>query len=166
MLNCPIRIRRYRQRWIVVAVATAALCGAGIKATHGQDTTKPEPTKTMLKDVDPDWEVATVKPSDPNDTQVQHIQLTGRHVIFLDTTLEQFFLIGYGIQKSQLAGEPDWVKTERWDVDGVPDAEGRPSLRQMQALMQKNVGRAVRVAVTPRAARDAGVCAYGGQKWS
>ncbi len=135
--NCPIRIRRGRQIWIAAAVTTAALLGTGARAAQAQDADRPEPPKTMAKRADPDWEVTTVKPSNPNDTRGQHIELTGRRVVFLDTTLEQFLLIGYGIQKSQLAGEPDWVKTERWDVDGVPDAEGRPSLKQTQALMRK-----------------------------
>ena len=91
----------------------------------------------MAKDADPDWEVASVKPSDPNDTRGQHINFRGRHVVLLDTTVEQFLLLGYGVQKSQLAGEPDWVKTQRWDVDGIADAEGVPSLKQLQSMMRK-----------------------------
>jgi uncharacterized protein (TIGR03435 family) len=132
-----IRVRRSTWIWISVAVATAALYGTVGRNAQAQDATKPAPAKTMAKDADPDWEVATVKPSDPNDTAGQHIRLQGRHVVLLDTTLEQFLLLGYGVQKNQLAGEPDWVKTERWDVDGVPDAEGEPSWRQLQGLMRK-----------------------------
>ena len=135
--TCRIRFGPCRQIWLGVAVATAALYGIGVRAARGQDATKPEPSKTMVKNVDPDWDVATVKPSNPDNTRGQHIQFTGRHVLLLDTTLEQFLLLGYGVQKSQLAGEPDWMKTERWDVDGVPDAAGKPSLRQLEILMQK-----------------------------
>ncbi len=126
-----------RRTYLGLAIAIASLWGPAVRAAHGQDATKPEPAKTMAKTADPDWEVATVKPSDPKDTRVQHIELTGRHVILMDTTLEQFLLIGYGLQKSQLVGEPDWVKTERWDVDGVPDMAGQPSFRQLQALIRK-----------------------------
>jgi uncharacterized protein (TIGR03435 family) len=122
---------------MAVAVVTATLCGAVGRTVHGQDAAKPEPPKSMAKDADPDWEVATVKPSDPNDTAGQHIRLRGRHVMLLDTTVEQFLLLGYGLQNSQLAGEPEWVKTERWDIDGVPDREGEPSWRQLQGMMQK-----------------------------
>jgi uncharacterized protein (TIGR03435 family) len=91
----------------------------------------------MARDADPDWEVATVKPSDPNDARGQHINFRGRNVLLLDTTLEQFLSLGYGVQNSQLAGEPDWAKTQRWDVEGIPDAAGTPSLKQMQGLIQK-----------------------------
>jgi uncharacterized protein (TIGR03435 family) len=120
-----------------MAVVSVALCGTVGTMAQGRDTTKPEPMKAMAKDADPDWEVATVKPSDPNDTAGQHIRMPGRHVMLLDTTVEQFLLLGYGVQKSQLAGEPEWVKTERWDVDGVPDIEGGLSWRQLQGMMQK-----------------------------
>jgi uncharacterized protein (TIGR03435 family) len=93
--------------------------------------------QAMAKDADPDWEVATVRPSNPADTKGQHIRFLGRHVLLLDHTVEDLLLIGYGMQKSQLVGMPEWAKTEKWDVDGVPDAEGIPSLRQLQGMMQK-----------------------------
>ena len=117
-----------------VGVAALALCGM---LAWGQDAAKPEPVKMMAKDADPDWEVATVKPSDPNETGGQHIHLRGRQMMLGDTTVEQFLLLGYGVQKEQLASEPDWVKTERWDIAGVPNAEGEPSWKQLQGLMQK-----------------------------
>jgi hypothetical protein len=65
-------------------------------AASAQDATKPGPMKMMAKDANPDWEVATVKPSDPNDTRGQHIDFRGRNVLFLDSTLDQFLLLGYG----------------------------------------------------------------------
>jgi uncharacterized protein (TIGR03435 family) len=45
--------------------------------------------------------------------------------------------LGYGVQKVQIVGAPGWAITERWDVDGVPDVEGEPSLRQLQRMIQK-----------------------------
>jgi len=97
-------------------------------------TAQPKP---MAKDADPDWDVVAVKPSDPNSTNGQRIRISGGHVRFLDTTVEQFLMIGYGLQKGQLAGVPDWAKTERWNVDGVASVEGEPSLRQLQSMMRK-----------------------------
>ena len=135
MVKPLIRVRRCG--WIGLVVVTAALWALAGKTAQGQDATKPEPSKAMAMDADPDWEVATVKASDPNDRGGQHINLRGRHVLLLDTTVEQFLLMGYGLQSSQLAGEPDWAKTQRWDIDGVPDADGRPSWRQLQGLMRK-----------------------------
>jgi len=120
-------------RWIQAAAATMvmAVCVSGVAQGGG---TQPKP---MAKDADPDWEVATVRPSDPNDPHGQHMNLSGRHKLLLDTTVQLFLEMGYGVQEGQLAGLPAWAKTERWDVDGVPDAEGQPSWPQLQVLMRK-----------------------------
>jgi uncharacterized protein (TIGR03435 family) len=121
----------------LTVLTAAALLPFGIaraQGTAGNGTPKPQ---MMATDADPDWEVATVRPGNPDDTNGQRIRFRGRYVMILDHTVEDILLIGYGVQKSQLAGEPDWVKTERWDVDGVPDVEGEPSMRQLQAMMQK-----------------------------
>ncbi|MGA7156342.1 MAG: TIGR03435 family protein [Acidobacteriaceae bacterium] len=119
------------------ALVFLALCETPGIAARAQETAKPQPVKMMPKDADPDWEVATVKPSDPNEMRGQHILLQGRRVELLDTTVEQFLLLGYSVQKSQLANEPAWVTTQRWDVDGVPDVQGEPSLKQLQAMIRK-----------------------------
>jgi len=119
---------------VLTAAALLAFGIARAQGTEGNGTAKPQ---MMAKDADPDWEVATVRPSNLDDRNGQRIRFRGRHVMLLDHTVEDILLIGYGVQKSQLVGEPDWVKTERWDVDGVPDVEGEPSMKQLQAMMQK-----------------------------
>jgi uncharacterized protein (TIGR03435 family) len=118
---------------MVMAGMTPPVLSAQDAAASAQ--TKPQ---TMARDANPDWEVATVKPSNPNDTWgAQHIQMHGRYMALLDTTVEEFLLLGYSVQKSQLVGLPDWAKTEKWDVNGVPDAEGMPSLKQLEEMMQR-----------------------------
>ncbi len=120
-----------------MAVVTVVLCGTMGTAALGQDAAKPGPPKMMAKDADPDWEVATVKPSDPNDPAGQHMSVRGRQLMLLDTTVEQFLLLGYGVQKSQLASVPDWAAIQRWNVEGVPDVEGEPSWKQLQGMIRK-----------------------------
>lgn len=107
-------------------------------AVCAQDGAASAPTKpqAMARNANPGWEVATVKISDPNDARGQHIRMHGRYIMLLDTTVEEFLLLGYGVQKSQLAGLPEWAKTEKWDVNGVPDAEGEPSWNQLQEMMR------------------------------
>jgi uncharacterized protein (TIGR03435 family) len=46
-------------------------------------------------------------------------------------------LFAYGLQKVQIVGAPHWIETERWDVQGVPNVPGHPSLKQMQSLTRK-----------------------------
>jgi uncharacterized protein (TIGR03435 family) len=90
----------------------------------------------MAKDADPDWEVATVKPGNPN-APSDHIDLHGRHVTLENETVEILMLFGYNVQKDQIAGVPDWVKTARWTVDGLADVDGEPNLAQLQAMLRK-----------------------------
>jgi uncharacterized protein (TIGR03435 family) len=121
-------------RAVMVAAIAVGSCGAVWAQDAGQQVAKPQ---AMATNADPDWEVATVRPSDPNTRDSQHFNLAGRHVLMLDTTVEEFLLLGYSLQKSQLAGLPEWAKTQKWDVDGVPNVEGRPNWPQWQALVQK-----------------------------
>jgi uncharacterized protein (TIGR03435 family) len=117
--------------------AFLALSGTARCNAQGQDAGKPVAPIAMPEKADPDWEVATVKASDPAGEGGQRIRMQGRHVMLLDTTVEQFLLLGYGVQQSQLASTPDWTKTIRWTVDGVVDVDGEPSWRQLQGMIRK-----------------------------
>ena len=57
----------------MVMSAMLWVCGAGGRRS-GQQSTK---SQAMAKDADPDWEVATVRASDPNDTAGQHFRPSG-----------------------------------------------------------------------------------------
>ena len=90
----------------------------------------------MAKDADPDWEVVTVRPSDPN-ARNDTFDVRGRHVIIGHRTVETMLRLAYGVQKSQIAGLPDWGTTEHFDADGIPTVEGQPNLKQFQAMLRK-----------------------------
>ncbi|HKO18137.1 MAG TPA: TIGR03435 family protein [Acidobacteriaceae bacterium] len=90
----------------------------------------------MAKDADPGWEAVTVKPSVPNDP-VSHINISGRHVMVEGQSIEGMLRFAYGVQHSQVVDAPEWMRTARWDVSGVPDAPGKPNLPQFQSMMRK-----------------------------
>ena len=131
--NCCGRERIVRAA-IFMAAALLCVASSGLRA---QDATVTQPVQMMAKDADPDWEVATVKPSDPNVNDYRRIRTRGGHVVILGYTAEETLLMGYSMQKSQVVGEPDWVKTERWDIDGLANADGEPNLTQLQSMMRK-----------------------------
>jgi uncharacterized protein (TIGR03435 family) len=118
--------------------AVAALVCVGVVDTRAQDaaangTAKPT---MMPKDADPGWEVVTVKPGDPY-AKSDHIDLHGRHLTLENETVEIMMLLGYNVQKNQIAGAPGWAKTERWTVDGLADTDGEPNVSQLQAMVRK-----------------------------
>jgi uncharacterized protein (TIGR03435 family) len=43
----------------------------------------------------------------------------------------------YGLDDKQIIGAPDWFGKDLYDIDGVPDVEGRPNQKQMRAMVQK-----------------------------
>jgi len=90
----------------------------------------------MARDADPDWEVVTIRLADPND-RVSHINIEGRRVMVEHEPVEAILKFAYGVQDSQIVGGPEWMKTERWDVSGVPDAADKPNLPQLQSMMRK-----------------------------
>ena len=62
---------RFELMRVVVAVAVVLCAGGALRA---QDVAGRESKPTaMAADADPDWEVATVKPSDPNETGVHRV---------------------------------------------------------------------------------------------
>jgi uncharacterized protein (TIGR03435 family) len=92
----------------------------------------------MAKEADPGWEVASVKAHDPNDpSNRQTMSTRGREFVVINRTVHGMLLFAYGLHKKQIAGEPAWTETARWDVEGVPDVPGQPDLKQTQKLIRK-----------------------------
>jgi uncharacterized protein (TIGR03435 family) len=96
----------------------------------------PKEDAAMAKDADPDFEVVTVKPSDPSD-QNRGFHLGGRRIFVERKTVEKMLMFAYVMQAKQIVGEQDWMKTDLWDVKGIPDVPGQPSLKQFQSLVRK-----------------------------
>ncbi len=98
--------------------------------------TPPPPVPPMATDADPSLEVATIKPSDPN-RRGKGFGFRGTHFNTINTNLNDLIAFAYGLHSKQIVGAPDWFATELYDIDGVPDAPGRPNLKQMGIMVQK-----------------------------
>ena len=96
----------------------------------------PEPPKTMVSSANPGIDVATVKPSKPGQPG-KLFTFRGRSLVTFNTTMNDLVTFAYGLHTKQIIGAPDWFGTDPFDVDEVPDVEGRPDLRQMRMLLQK-----------------------------
>lgn len=106
------------------------------RTSGGAEWEIPKASKPMAKDADPDWEVATVRPSDPNDTN-SGFHLDGRRIFIERETVESMLVLSYGMHKRQIVSAPDWAVNERWDVRGVPDLPGQPNVKQFQGMIRK-----------------------------
>jgi hypothetical protein len=121
----------------------------------------PPPVPAMAADADPSLEVATIKPSDPS-RQGKGFGFRGTHFMTFNTNMNDLIAFAYGLHSKQIIDAPPWFGTELYDIDGVPDAPGRPNLRQMGIMVQKLLP----VEVPPRPEGTFGLRDFGGQRWS
>jgi uncharacterized protein (TIGR03435 family) len=99
----------------------------------------PPPPKLMAADAKPTFEVATIKPSRP-DQPGQSILVGrggGNTFTTTNTTLADLIIFAYGIHARQLTGGPSWVETDKYDLTAKPDQAGVPNVTQLKTMVQK-----------------------------
>lgn len=107
------------------------------RATEDTAWPMPEPEKPMPADANPAFDVATIKPSDPNRRGGKGFTFRGRHFITINTNMNDLIAFAYGLDDKQIIGAPDWFGKDLYDIDGVPDVEGRPNQKQTRTMVQK-----------------------------
>ena len=95
----------------------------------------PEPVKPMAADAHPSLEVATIKPSQPG-ARGKGFGFNGTHFRTFNFDVNDMIAIGFGLHAKQIVGAPDWLATDLYDIDGVPDVPGRPNIKQMGDILQ------------------------------
>ncbi len=95
----------------------------------------PEPIKPMAADAHPKFDVATIKPSQPNQPG-KGFGFNGTHTRTFHTNVDDLIAVAYGLHAKQIIGAPDWLGTDLYDIDGVADVPGRPSIKQMGEMLQ------------------------------
>lgn len=101
--------------------------------------TIPEPPKRqppMAAGADPSFEVATVKPSAP-DEQGKGFRWDGARFSTVNTTLVDLIKFSYGVQEKQVLDGPAWMSTDKFDLAGKPDTPGSPDDHQLKSMVQK-----------------------------
>ncbi|ADW69268.1 TIGR03435 family protein [Granulicella tundricola] len=90
----------------------------------------------MPKSAHPTFDIVTIKPSDP-DSHRQGIGYHGRQVDATGQTLKSLMMFAYGVHGKQIVDEPAWVSSVKFNIVGVADIPGEPSLPQMQEMYRK-----------------------------
>jgi uncharacterized protein (TIGR03435 family) len=87
-------------------------------------------------DTNPAFEVATIKPSDPNQPGWT-LGTRGTHFFTINTNMIDLISFAYGLHAKQIVGGPAWFLAEKFDIEGVPNTEVRPSREQLMLMVQK-----------------------------
>jgi uncharacterized protein (TIGR03435 family) len=127
-MSCGVQLR-------VAGIAMVLVGMIGMSAAQPASEAS-QPPKMMAADAHPVFEVATIKPSDPK-AGGGGFHLVGRHVLMKNESLDNLIALAYGVQVKQVVGGPAWFETEHYDIDGVPDVEGQPNLKQIQGMYQE-----------------------------
>ena len=96
----------------------------------------PPPPRAMAADAPAVFEVATIKPSNP-DVPGKLFTVKGRQVMTINTTVSDLISFAYGVHATQIVGAPAWVASDKYDVTGQPEAQGQPNQVQLKAMVQK-----------------------------
>ena len=95
----------------------------------------PKPIPPMPPDAKPVFEVATIKPSAP-DEQGKYFTVRGGSFVTANTTLMDLIKFAYGVQDKQVANLPDWASSQKYDMNGKPDIPGLPDPAQLRHMVQ------------------------------
>ena len=109
------------------------------RATPETEWTIPQPPPrmpAMAADANPTFEVATIKPSRPDEHGPRY-EFQPRRFSVIHASLSDLLKFSYGLQQRQIAGAPDWVTSESYDISAEPDGEGEPSIKQWQSMVKK-----------------------------
>jgi len=91
--------------------------------------------RMMAADADPRFEVATIKPSDPNQRRLYSI--LGTEVTAVGATVNDLIVFAYGVHARQISGAPAWVESDKFDIRGKPEGGGQPNPIQFRTMLQK-----------------------------
>lgn len=114
-------------------LALPLLLAAGLHLYGSQNTAGP--SGPMAAAVNPAFTVATVKPSDPRNTNWA-LGTKGTHFLSSNTNVDDLISFAYGVHTKQIVGGPAWFSTDKYDIEGVPDTEGKPNRQQLASMVQ------------------------------
>ena len=106
------------------------------------------------------FDVASVKPSNPGGRGLMLIRPMpgGQTYIARNVPLRMMITAMYRITDSQIAGGPDWIDTEHYDIDAK--AERPSTLEQLHEMFRTLLSDRFQL---PRDEGDSRLCAYGCQ---
>ena len=90
----------------------------------------------MAASSDPAFEVATIKPTGP-DEPGKMLTIQGEQFRVVSFSLGELISFAYELHTTQLVDAPAWVDTEKFDIDAKPDTPGTPNDAQLKTMLKK-----------------------------
>ena len=93
-------------------------------------------SKPMAADASAVFEVATIKPSNP-DTPGKVFTVRGRQILTINTTLNDLISFASPPPRRTNYGRTRWSESVKCDITAQPEAQGQPNESQLRAMFQK-----------------------------
>lgn len=86
---------------------------------------------------DPSFEVASIKPTAPDDRSGRFLTMQGAHqFVAKGYTLKFMVAAAYNLPPRLIAGGPAWADSDRYDIVAATPGDGRPTLDQQMAMLR------------------------------
>lgn len=95
------------------------------------------PPKMMDQSAKPEFEVATIKPSDPNQPGWGIGVNRSGMLNTRNTTLSDLIKFAYDAHPKQVIGALPWFDSDKFDIEAKPNVPGMPTVKQMQVMLRK-----------------------------
>ena len=82
----------------------------------------------------PRFQVATIKPSTSEESRTT--QIRGNRFATTDTSVVDLIKYSYGLHDEEIAGGPQWLATQKFDLMCDPETATRPSSDQFKKMVQ------------------------------
>jgi uncharacterized protein (TIGR03435 family) len=116
----------------LLIAATLIAANAFAQSTPPSST----PVQPMATTAEPSFEIASIRPAKPGSTS-HGIHYSGHRISTENQPVTKLICFAYGLHETQLIGAPAWSDTDPYDIEGIPDTEGAPTLRQIRQMFQK-----------------------------
>lgn len=92
---------------------------------------------TSAQDSPEGFEVVTIKPTVCTGSCGTFFTARGRHIIAGNVSVTDLISLAWAVHVKQIVDGPSWLGSEKFDIDGLPDTDGRPNHNQLRLMMQK-----------------------------
>jgi len=132
--GCASRIKK------LIFLVTLAACASSMTTAQqspgGSEQHAVVPDSPMPATAHPSFEIATIKPSRPDDTK-GGFQVGGHRLLIQNQSVNDLISFAYAIHRKQIVDGPAWLETQKFDIVGQADVDGYANLRQIQEMLQK-----------------------------
>jgi uncharacterized protein (TIGR03435 family) len=132
-------LRTGLSRILCLEIALTAFAASSAIAQQGANGTEQQsivPLRPMAADAHPSFEVATIKPANPNELKGNFF-IGGHRIVIENQSVNSLMSVAYAIHQKQIVDGPAWFDTRKYDIVGQADVEGVANLRQIQEMLQK-----------------------------